>query len=135
MFWRAWSGPLCELDAVTARDPSADSGDGFGTVFARCPYVGHQRLERPEPQVIGAPPAHLVQQPGIDPGPDHCRRPQRVLSLIVLGPGVSPVLGKVALANAFEFEVIRRPEMTRLWAVVGAAAPVATGATRSFKSR
>ena len=73
-FWRAGSGRRCELDAVAARDPSADSGDGLGTVFACRPYVGHQRLERPEPQVIGAPPAHLVEQPGIDPSPDHRRR-------------------------------------------------------------
>jgi hypothetical protein len=65
-FWRARSGRRCELDAAAARDPSTDSRDGLGTVFGCRPYVGHQRLERPEPQVIGALPAHLVEQPGID---------------------------------------------------------------------
>src|ERR687891_2377083 len=103
-FWRAGSGRRCELDAVAASDPSADRRDGFTAVFGCRPYVGHQRLERPEPQVIGAPPAHLVEQPGIDPGPDHRRRPQRVLGLVVLGPRVSPVLGKVTLANACELK-------------------------------
>ena len=42
-------------------------------------------MDRPEPQVIGAPPADPVEQPGIDPGPDHRRRSQRVLDLVVLG--------------------------------------------------
>jgi hypothetical protein len=50
-FWRAGSGRHCELDAVAARDPFADSGDGLTAVFGCCAYVGHQRLERPEPQV------------------------------------------------------------------------------------
>src|ERR687892_37188 len=103
-FWRAGSGRRWELDAVAASDPSADRRDGFTAVFGCRPYVGHQRWERPEPQVIGAPPAHLVEQSGIYSGPDHRRRPQRVLGLVVLGRRVGPVFGKVALADAFELE-------------------------------
>jgi hypothetical protein len=59
----------------------------------------------PEPQVIGAPPAHLVEQPGIDSGPDHRSRTQRVLSRVVLSPRVGPVFGKVALADPIELEI------------------------------
>ena len=89
---------------MTARDPSADRRDGFTALFGASPDVCHQRLKRPEPQVIGAPPADLVEQGGIDPSPDHRRRPQRILGLVVLGPRVSSVFGKVALADAFELE-------------------------------
>ena len=79
-------------------------GDGLGTVFGRGPHVGHERLEPPEPQVIGAPPHHLVEQPRIDAAPDHRRRPQRTLGLVVLGPRVGPGFGKVTLADALELE-------------------------------
>ena len=89
---------------MTARDPSADRRDGFTALFGASPDVCHQRLKRPEPQVIGAPPADLVEQGGIDPSPDHRRRPQRILGLVVLGLRVGPVFGKVTLADAFELE-------------------------------
>jgi len=59
---------------------------------------------RRSPPVIGASPAHLVEHPEIDPGPDHRRRPQRVFGLVVLDPRVGPVFGKVAFADAFELE-------------------------------
>jgi hypothetical protein len=94
----------CELDIVTGRDPSANRPDGFAAVFGGSPHVGHQRFERPEPQVIDVLPAHLVEQPGIDPRPDHRRRPQRILGLVVLGLRVGPVFEKVTLADVFELE-------------------------------
>jgi hypothetical protein len=47
-FWRAGSGRHCELDAVrlATRPQIAVTGSA---VFGCSPYVGHQRLERPEP--------------------------------------------------------------------------------------
>jgi hypothetical protein len=102
--WASRSGRGCEVDIVAARDLSTDCRDGCGAVIGCSPHVGHQRFERPEPQVIGAPPAHLLEQPRIDPCPDHRRRPQCILGLVVLGLGVGSVLGKVAFADACELE-------------------------------
>jgi hypothetical protein len=79
--------------------------DGSRSV-RRSPGRRHRRVRRqpermspapraPEPQVIGAPPAHFIEQPAIDPCPDHRRRPQRILGVVVLGLRVGPAFGKV----------------------------------------
>jgi hypothetical protein len=78
--------------------------NGLGAAFGCSPHVDHQCFERPEPQVIGAPPDHLVKETGIDPRPDHGRSSQRLLGLAVLGLRMCPVFGKVALADAFGLE-------------------------------
>src|SRR5919106_2512725 len=57
------SGRGCELDAVTAGDLFANRRHRLTAVFGRGPRVCHQRLECPEPQVVGAPPADFVEQP------------------------------------------------------------------------
>jgi len=89
---------------VAAGNSPADRRDGLGAAFGCSPDVGHQRLERPEPQVIGAPPDQPVEQPGIDVRPDHRSPPQCILGLVVLDLRVRPVFGKVAFADAFELE-------------------------------
>jgi hypothetical protein len=79
-FWRAGSGRRCELDAVAARDPSADSGDGLGTVHCvrlppvrRSPALGaprtppdHRHIPFPLDRITGitAVLARLVSVPG-----------------------------------------------------------------------
>jgi hypothetical protein len=43
---------------MAARDPPTDCGHRLATVLGGRAYVDHQRLERPDPQIIGAPPPH-----------------------------------------------------------------------------
>jgi hypothetical protein len=100
---------LLRAGLVTARDPSADSRDGFTAVFGCRTHVCHHRLQCREPQVIGAPPAHLVELPGIDPGPDHRRRPQRILGLVVLGLRVGlQCRDAIAMASVMVDEICLR---------------------------
>jgi len=54
-FWGLASGRGREPSVVAAGDPSIDSGDGLDGAFGCSPNVGHQLMERPERQVVGAP--------------------------------------------------------------------------------
>jgi hypothetical protein len=84
------SGRGCESDIVTARDPSTDSRDGFTAAF-RLPHARTSPAP-PVPRTTGhrcatSSPRRATRD---RPDPDHRRRPQRMLGLVVLGLRVGP---------------------------------------------
>jgi len=60
-----------ELDPASLSESLAQLGDGYCGSFARGPHVHDQRFQRPEPQVVLAPPGRLIQERRVDATADH----------------------------------------------------------------
>ena len=55
---------------MTVRDLLAHDVDRPPGAFGRDPEVDDERVERPEPEIVRAPPRDLIEQAGIDAGSD-----------------------------------------------------------------
>jgi hypothetical protein len=82
-FWARGCARFCppvrcgEIDASAPRNALADLRDVDGGAVCRHAQVDDERVERPHPQVVVSPPHDLVEQTGIDTGPDHRGSPDR----------------------------------------------------------
>ena len=88
-----------QFDAMASRQPAADGGDRLTGPVGRRPLVDDQCIERPDEEVVGAPPGHLAQQIRIDACADHGRCPNRELRLTMLRLRAAVALGQVALTD------------------------------------